>query len=194
MPAAMARANRQRRTEERSCFVWEWSCPPGGARLSHVYVLGHAAALRSALAQQLEVRNLDPHLLEVLVGATLVVWVVQRGVIRSSIDLRPHVYMISERRETALDDAHAPVVADAILRARNPRLRLRVDWDGISAALPVLEAPALRSGEQIQITRGRGLKWNGYTYFGRRVRECDYGFNDLEDPLGQPLSAFRPDE
>ena len=70
-----------------SCYLLEFSVGPGGARHAHIHAYGDFDRLRASFERHDDV---DDYLV-IWYGATLVLWVVQEGVVVDDIDLHPYL-------------------------------------------------------------------------------------------------------
>lgn len=179
----------------RSCYVLELSVQPGGSRWAELHAYTEPRHIRAWIGSFVS----NPAGLStyhaIWYGATLGVWVVQRGVVVGFVDLEPHLRArLGDSPWVPLSGAQALVIAarpkddedeeddepadfeDCDLEAYEA-MELALDWDAVAAQLPALELPLLEPGQRTPLTYAAPLKIDTY------LDTCDslrFGSHDAE--------------
>ncbi|MCY1054252.1 hypothetical protein [Nannocystis sp. SCPEA4] len=189
----------------RSCYIVELSVQPGGSRWAELHVYSEVQHVRACVDQFVANDDGLSTYHAVWYGATLGVWLVQRGEVVEFVDLEPHLSARIDGSEwVPLSQAQALVLAarprdedgdeeeeddrlpadfeDCDLDAYG-RMELRIDWEAVAACLPALESPQLRPGQRTTVTFRSKPEIGSYLDDGDEVR---FGSWDLEGGDGLP--------
>lgn len=199
---------------DRSAYVLELSVQPGGSRWAEVHVYSKLEHIRAWLEEFCKNDSMSAYH-AIWYGATLAIWVVQKGQVVQCIDLHPYI-------KASLDGSASIPLADtdgclALVRAAREvetsdeeeeeaadddwddddidtldRVKLEFSWVDISAQLPPLEPPLLKPGQKIRIKHKKKPKMPTYTDSG----VFSFGSYDHEGgaDLDPPFEVEEPDE
>lgn len=140
----------------KSCYVLELSVQPGGSRWAELHAYTEPGHLKLWLEAFCRNETMGAYH-AMLYGATLGLWVVQRGVVARFIDLHPHIrahlpedggVVQLDQKEKLEEIASAQAESDFDYY---DRVRLEPFWDAIELKLPALEAPLLISGGETEV-------------------------------------------
>src|SRR5579863_4983219 len=144
----------------KSCYILELSVQPGGARWAELHAYTDAGHIRLCLERWCRDEERMPAYLSIVYGATLMIWVVERGVVTAGIDLHDHIRASFDGKSAPLSDEAAlePVRAraeadDATGEMPLAGVTLSLLWDDIEVKLPSLVAPLLEPGAATRIDR-----------------------------------------
>jgi hypothetical protein len=201
---------------DRSAYILELSVQPGGSRWAEVHVYSKLEHIRAWLAEFCKNESMGAYH-AIWYGATLAIWVVQKGQVAQCIDLYPHI-------KASLDGSESIPVADRdgclamVRKARKveledeeeedeeaeyddwddddievlDRIKLEFSWVDISSQLPPLEPPLVRPGQKIRIKHKKKPEMPTYTDSG----VLSYGSYDHEggSDLDPPFEVEESDE
>jgi hypothetical protein len=201
---------------DRSAYILELSVQPGGSRWAEVHVYSKLEHIRAWLEEFCKNDSMGAYH-AIWYGATLAIWVVQKGQVVQCVDLHNYI-------RARLDDHEAALLADQdgcmeLVRKARPakegdeddeededdyddwddddidtldRVKLELSWIEISAQLPALEPPLLKPGQKIRIKHKKKPKMDTYADNGVH----SYGSYDHEGgaDLDPPFEVEEPDE
>lgn len=173
---------------DRSAYLLELSVQPGGSRWAEVHVYSKLEHIRAWLDEFCKNESMGAYH-AIWYGATLAIWVAQKGQIVQYIDLHPHIKarldgseavpladrdgcmaLVRKGRKTAEDDGEAEDADDDDWSDDDldtlDRIKLEFSWVDISAQLPALEAPLLKPGQRIRIKHKKKPKIDTYVENG----------------------------
>ncbi|MBZ5715328.1 hypothetical protein [Nannocystis pusilla] len=187
----------------RSCYVLELSVQPGGSRWAELHVYSEVQHVRACIDQFVANDDGLSTFHAVWYGATLGVWLVQRGEVVEFVDLEPHLgaridggdwVPLSQAQALAIaarprdeDDEEEEDDRSPAELAAHDRMELRIDWEAVAARLPALESPQLRPGQRTTVTFRSDPGVDSYLDDGGEVR---FGSWELEggDALPPPFT------
>lgn len=200
---------------DRSAYILELSVQPGGSRWAEVHVYSKLEHIRAWLEQFCKNDSMAAYH-AIWYGATLAIWVVQKGEVVQFVDLHHYI-------RAKLDDHESILIADQdacleLVRKARParedddededeeedddwddddidtldRVKLELSWIEISAQLPALEPPLLKPGQEIRIKHKKKPLVDTYVESGVH----SYGSYDHEGGvnLDPPFDVEEPDE
>ena len=166
----------------KSCYVFELSVSPGGARRGDLWAYSQWSDIRRCIEH--EFLNPDPLWvamaadLAVFYGETIGIWVVLSGKATKFVDLHPFLRArVEGSRAVALDD-EAGIGALSAPDGFVTKAEFEVDWDGIREALPPLSGRSLAAGERTAIQRDAGVHRSTYIDLSDQL---GYGHTDAEN-------------
>jgi hypothetical protein len=176
----------------KSCYVLELSVQPGGARWAELHTYTDLGHIRLCLERFCKNEGGFAAYVGIFYGATLAIWVVQRGEVTQVIDLHDHLRAHFDGQSVPLSDrkALAPMreqqednEGDELM----PGVSLSLLWDDIEVKLQALSEPLLAPGESTTVKQGpvgRGMET--YLPFGDPAQigsiEVESG-EELEPPV-----------
>lgn len=182
---------------DRSAYILELSVSPGGSRWAEVHVYSKLEHIRAWLEQFCKNENMDAYH-AIWYGATLAIWVVQKGEVVQCIDLHPYIKArVGEHGPIAVGERDACLAL--VREARNAEIeedeeaeeeidwfdedievldqvKLELSWVEISAQLPALEPPLVQPGQKIRVKHKKKTSLSTYVHAG----EHSYGSYDHE--------------
>jgi len=148
-----------------SCYVLELSVQPGGSRWAELHTYPQPGHLRLILEQFCANEGGLSAYHAIWYGATLGIWVIQRGAVAAFVDLHPHIRATLGERSLLLSDPALDAVRDEIEDAWDTAdaIKLELFWDPIEIALPPLVPPVLARGDSVSPA---GIPESSETYLG----------------------------
>lgn len=197
---------------DRSAYILELSVQPGGSRWAEVHVYSKLEHIRAWLEEFCKNDSMSAYH-AIWYGATLAIWVVQKGQVVQCIDLHPHI------KASLMGSAPIPIADEegCLELIRNARqkdeeadegeedddwddddidildqMKLEFSWVEISAQLPALEPPLVQPGQRIRIKHKKKPKMATYVENGA----FSFGSYDHEGgaDLDPPFDIEEPDE
>ncbi len=197
---------------DRSAYLLELSVQPGGSRWAEVHVYSKLEHIRAWLEEFCKNEGMGAYH-AIWYGATLAIWVVQKGKVVQCIDLHSYIKAsleddgpipLADRNACMqLVRKHRSADADADGEVGDydwsdedidtlERVKLECSWIEISSQLPALEPPLLQPGQRIKIKHAKKPKIDTYVENGSFA----YGSYDHEGgaDLEPPFEVEEPDE
>lgn len=181
---------------DRSAYILELSVQPGGSRWAEVHVYSKLEHIRACVEEFCKNEAMSAYH-AIWYGATLAIWVVQKGQVVQCIDLYQHITASLRGRGPVLLADHDGCLA-LVRDARNAEpvpeeeqndddwddddidildeMKLECSWVEISAKLPPLEEPVVKPGQKIRIKHKKKPKMATYVESGVHT----YGSQDYE--------------
>jgi hypothetical protein len=137
-----------------SCYVLELSVQPGGSRWAELHTYPEPGHLRLILEAFCANEGGLAAYHAIWYGATLGIWVIQRGEVAAFVDLHPHIRATLGERSLLLSDPALDSLRGEIDEAWDTaeQVTLELFWDPIELALPALVAPVLARGDTVALT------------------------------------------
>jgi hypothetical protein len=207
-------------TVDRSCYVLELSVGPGGSRWAELHAYSDPDHIQAWLESFCNNDSGMSAYHGIWYGATLGIWIVQRGDVVDFIDVHPFIHARAGEggASAPLSDTKAcmKVVREAVKGPGKAageahdedeeddedddfdwddyeRVTLVLDWEAIAARLPPLKPPLLLPGQRTK-TRHPKKKWKVDTYFeGDSILFGSYD-EEAGEKLDPPFDLDIPDE
>lgn len=202
---------------DRSAYFLELSVQPGGSRWAEVHVYSKLEHIRAWLDEFCKNESMSAYH-AIWYGATLAIWVVQKGKVVQCVDLHPYIHarldedgpipladtdgcmkLVRKHRSAAADDDEGDEdgeIADGDWSDDDidtlDRIKLTYAWVEISSQLPALEPPLLQPGQRVKIKHPKKPKMDTYVENGSFA----YGSYDHEGgvDLEPPFDVEEPEE
>jgi hypothetical protein len=164
---------------DRSAYILELSVQPGGSRWAEVHVYSKLEHIRALLEEFCKNEGMAAYH-AIWYGATLAIWVVQKGQVVQCMDLHPYIKAsLNGQGPISIADQAACLALVRGARKKDEadgkedeedeepenmhddwddgdidtldRIKLECSWVEISAQLPALEAPLVQPGQKIRV-------------------------------------------